>query len=147
MSGSHSQHERAYLLQLTKIEESLLQVHEKKSELLLKNRQAPPNRRERRDPRLPLGRQETTLLYVREKDPDYPLLPFQKMEESIRSRREDGAHSNLQKEKSDLQTSLRKRSGKSPSSWSTTGRESRSPKLVEVKEESLFVAESSFTSW
>ena len=30
MSGSHSQHERAYLLQLTKKEESLLQIREKK---------------------------------------------------------------------------------------------------------------------
>ena len=50
-------------------------------ELHHKSRQAPPNRRERRDPRLPLGRQETSLLEVRERDPDYPLLPFQLMEE------------------------------------------------------------------
>ena len=46
-------------------------------------------------------------------------------------------------------TSLQTRSGKSPISCSTTGRESPSPKLVEIKEESFFVAEaeSSFTSW
>ena len=132
---------------LQKKEESLLQVHEKKVNSFSKTDRPRQTVEKEETPRLPLGRQETTLLYVREKDPDYPLLPFQKMEESIRSRREDGAHSNLQKEKSDLQTSLQKRSGKSPISWSTTGRESRSPKLVEVKEESLFVAESSFTSW
>ena len=40
-----------------------------------------------------------------------------------------------------------KKEALSPPSHGPQQEESRSPKLVEVKEESLFVAESSFTSW
>ena len=57
----------------------------------------------------PSARRDLLSLYKQGRDPDYTLLPFQKMEESIRSRRKDGAHSNLHKEKSDPPAALKKK--------------------------------------